>query len=293
MTQCSNVKLFRWCREEFLVVEPSTPRLPGRLKRGGTEGRVQALAQEGQHAVRVREWGRPRKCASSRERKKVALGTRDLRLGYFVCRSISNSAPSVVTFVFTSPIRVGSKTDNQVQGSCSFLCFLAPFRGPASFLLQTVFPSMPVKMRASPAILGATLLALSNFATAVPAGGSIERRDGDNDNNLPNAPWVEIDSLGQPSTTYTPTVTSVGGTTSPVHTAPHDLTASLYTLTNYGHVSTSTGLPPNPTVTNTHTNQGSFSRCVNPHGEFAPFCRPSHNSSVYVDSTYYGKHHPP
>ena len=84
------------------------------------------------------------------------------------------------------------------------------------------------------------------------------RRDYDNNDNLPAAPWVAIDDNGNPSKTFTPAFTTVSGSSSGVDVAPHDLTASLYTMTNYGHITNSNGLPPNPTPTNAKTNKGSF-----------------------------------
>lgn len=140
-------------------------------------------------------------------------------------------------------------------------------------------------------ILGAAL-ALCGTTMAVPAAAAangLRPRDGDNDNDLQNAPWVTVDDEGAPRTTFTPTVTTISGTPSAVNAAPHDLTATVYTMTNYGHVYTTTQAPPNPTATNAKTNEGAFSRCYNKEGPYAPFCRPSHNSSIYIDNTYYGK----
>ncbi|KAG5981990.1 hypothetical protein E4U54_006437 [Claviceps lovelessii] len=131
-------------------------------------------------------------------------------------------------------------------------------------------------------ILGVAL-ALCGTTTA----HGLKPRDGDNDNDLANAPWVVVNDEGAPGTIYTPALTTISGTPSPVNAAPHDLTASVYTITNYGHVYVTTQSPPNPTPTNTKTNEGYFSRCYNQKGQYAPFCRPTHNSSIYVDYTYY------
>ncbi|OAQ66842.1 hypothetical protein VFPPC_08351 [Pochonia chlamydosporia 170] len=138
-------------------------------------------------------------------------------------------------------------------------------------------------------VLGAALAIRAATAVAVPAPSepAILPRDYDNDDNLPTAPWVTVDDEGNPSKTFTPSFATVAGTASGIDTAPHDLTASLYTITKYGHISTSTGLPPNPTPTNDKTKQGAFSRCYNKNGPYAPFCRPSYNSSIYTGSTYY------
>ncbi|KAG5953006.1 hypothetical protein E4U53_007234 [Claviceps sorghi] len=135
-------------------------------------------------------------------------------------------------------------------------------------------------------ILGAAL-ALCGTTTAGPAAHDLEPRDGDNDNDLAHAPWVVVNDEGAPGTIYTPAMTTIDGTPTPVNPAPHDLTATVYTITNYGHVYVTTQSPPNPMVTNTKTNEGFFSRCYNKKGQYAPFCRPTHNSSIYVDNTYY------
>ncbi|KZZ93806.1 hypothetical protein AAL_05522 [Moelleriella libera RCEF 2490] len=107
----------------------------------------------------------------------------------------------------------------------------------------------------------------------------LQARDGDNDNDLMNGPWVTVNDEGNPQTTFTPTAST--------NTPPHDIAASVFTINDYGVLTTRTGLPPNPTVTNAVTNQGSFSRCFNQNGPFAPFCRPTFNSSIYVGTTYY------
>ncbi|KOS19130.1 hypothetical protein ESCO_000335 [Escovopsis weberi] len=103
----------------------------------------------------------------------------------------------------------------------------------------------------------------------------------------PSSPWVSVDDEGRPSTTFTPSMTTISGTPSAVNGAPHDLTASVYTWTSWGSVSTSTGSPPNPTAAAGGSPVGSFSRCFNRDGEFAPFCRPSHNSTLLTGTTYY------
>ncbi|KAK2589633.1 hypothetical protein QQS21_012689 [Conoideocrella luteorostrata] len=135
-------------------------------------------------------------------------------------------------------------------------------------------------------ILGVALALCSTTTVAVPAVNGIHARDGDNDNNLAEGPWVEVDADSNPSKTITPAVSTVSGTPSPVGTAPHDLTASVYTINDHGRLYTSTMHPPNPTATNAN-GAGSFSRCFNEKGQYAPFCRPTYNSSIYVGNTYY------
>lgn len=105
----------------------------------------------------------------------------------------------------------------------------------------------------------------------------------------PTAPWVSVDDEGRPAKTLTPFMT-VGedGTSYREDAAPHDLTATVYTYTNYGKVTTTTGDPPNPTATNVN-NQGAFPRCFNIDGENAPFCAPTQGSTLFEGSTYYGK----
>lgn len=102
------------------------------------------------------------------------------------------------------------------------------------------------------------------------------------------AAWVSIDDDMQPATTYTPSYTTVDGTTSIVDAAPHDLTASVYTYTSWGKIHTSTGEPPNPRATGKN-GEGVFSRCYNKDGDNAPFCAPYANSTLDVKKTYYGK----
>ncbi|KAH6990711.1 hypothetical protein BKA56DRAFT_214715 [Ilyonectria sp. MPI-CAGE-AT-0026] len=101
------------------------------------------------------------------------------------------------------------------------------------------------------------------------------------------AAWVTVDDEGQPAATYTPSITVIDGTTSAVeHGAPHDITATVYTITQYGKKTTRTGDPPNPTAT-AKSGEGAFARCHNKDGENAPFCDPASNSTLFVGSTYY------
>lgn len=101
------------------------------------------------------------------------------------------------------------------------------------------------------------------------------------------APWVSVDDKGRPKT-YTPSVTTVSGTTSLVDPARHDLTASVFTWVTYGVPHTSTGSVPNPTATGT-SGQGSFSLCSNSakDGAHVPFCHPYPDSVLLKTRTYY------
>lgn len=155
-------------------------------------------------------------------------------------------------------------------------------------------------MRASTILAGA--LALARTAYAVPAGSDTDDywsreemmpRDGivPRDGQAADAtmPWVGVNDEGQPIETHTPSpTTDENGATSVADGAPHDLTASVYTMTSYGVVTTSTGDPPNPTATS-KGGEGAFSRCYNVDGEFAPFCKPSHNTTLLTGNTYYGE----
>lgn len=100
-------------------------------------------------------------------------------------------------------------------------------------------------------------------------------------------PWVSVDDEGRPST-LTPFMTVDNEGSSYLRdAAPHDLTATVYTFTNYGKVSTSTGDPPNPTATNKYK-QGAFPVCENMDSDDAPLCAPSADSTLFKDSIYYG-----
>ncbi|KAG6368704.1 hypothetical protein INS49_002917 [Diaporthe citri] len=99
-------------------------------------------------------------------------------------------------------------------------------------------------------------------------------------------PWVSVDTSGVP-VTVTPVVTVVDGATTTISAAPNDLTATVVTRTDHAEITTSTGTaPPEPTATN-KDGTGSFLVCNNSDGINAPFCQPSHNSSLYPGTTYY------
>ncbi|KAF7553625.1 hypothetical protein G7Z17_g3509 [Cylindrodendrum hubeiense] len=100
------------------------------------------------------------------------------------------------------------------------------------------------------------------------------------------AAWVTVDDEGQPEATHTPSMTVIGTSTSVENGAPHDITATVYTITKLGKVTTSTGEPPNPTA-KAKNGQGAFARCHNTDGDNAPFCEPSSNSTLFIGSTYY------
>lgn len=144
-------------------------------------------------------------------------------------------------------------------------------------------------MHASGLLAAAALWA---SAKAIPASNPLVERAGAElmleKRAEETAAWVSVDDEGQPATTYTPSVATVDGTTSIKDAAPHDITATVYTWTEWGEITTSTGSPPPPVATG-RNGQGAFARCHNMDGENAPFCDPYLNSTLIVDKTYYSK----
>ncbi|KAL6863090.1 hypothetical protein ACO1O0_003334 [Amphichorda felina] len=150
-------------------------------------------------------------------------------------------------------------------------------------------------MRAS-TILG--LAALLKATAALPAANINDSNDGPEGPTItaapllprqasPTAPWVLVDDETRPAKTLTPSYTTKDdGSTELVDAAPHDITASVFTSTYYGKVTTSTGKPPNPSATNKH-GEGAFARCFNQDGENRPLCNPEPSSTLYKDSVYY------
>jgi len=124
--------------------------------------------------------------------------------------------------------------------------------------------------------LTAILVLLGVCSSRVAATGLHLRAD-------PTAPWVSVDREGQPASTYTPSVTTIDGTTSVVNGAPHDITASLYTFTNRGYIIYSTGSPPPPAPTH-NSGAGAFARCYNQTGLV---CDPPEGSVLNPKRTYY------
>ncbi|KAI5462128.1 hypothetical protein BGZ63DRAFT_354292 [Mariannaea sp. PMI_226] len=143
-------------------------------------------------------------------------------------------------------------------------------------------------MRASTIIVAlSTVASVSASALRIRAAAPeptklVEKRD---DADPTNA-WVTVDDEAQPEQTFTPSAKVVDGTTEYEDGAPHDLTATLYTMTEWGVKTTSTGPPPNPTAQGKN-GQGAFSRCHNKDGTNAPLCAPAADSTLLVDSTYY------
>ncbi|KAL7620199.1 hypothetical protein AAE478_009192 [Parahypoxylon ruwenzoriense] len=97
-------------------------------------------------------------------------------------------------------------------------------------------------------------------------------------------PWVTVDEDGKPST-VTPILSTISGTPTVISGAPHDLTATVFTTTNYGLISTRTGAAPIATATGSEA--GSFPVCHNKDGDFAPWCQPTEGTTLYPGVTYY------
>ncbi|KAI9171798.1 hypothetical protein HJFPF1_01289 [Paramyrothecium foliicola] len=121
-------------------------------------------------------------------------------------------------------------------------------------------------------------------ATAAPDASILFQRDGKDIDQL--SPWVEVNDDAQPVRTFTPVMVTEQGTAVAQDGAPYMLTGSVFSWISYGKHFTSTGAPPNPTATGKN-GQGAFSRCENTDGDFAPLCRPSHNSTLLTGNTYY------
>ncbi|KAH6609256.1 hypothetical protein Trco_002602 [Trichoderma cornu-damae] len=140
------------------------------------------------------------------------------------------------------------------------------------------------------AVLGAAAVALCSPAAAMPTAApspQLEALEAHLQPRAdPTAPWVTVGDEGTPVQTVTPKVTTVSGTPTLVDVAPHDITASVYTWTSWGAITTSTGRPPNPTALS-NNNDGVFARCYNKDGDDAPFCTPYRNSTLLTGSTYY------
>lgn len=102
--------------------------------------------------------------------------------------------------------------------------------------------------------------------------------------------WVTVDSSGVPAT-VTPVVTADGdgAATTISNAVPEELTATVFTRTEYAEVTTSTAGPAGPVPTATgEDGSGSFLACDNADGPYFPFCQPAQNSSLYPGTTYYG-----
>lgn len=102
--------------------------------------------------------------------------------------------------------------------------------------------------------------------------------------------WITVDSTGLPST-VTPVVTVSDGVATTISAIPTELTATVLTKTEYGEVTTSTGTAPAEPTAKNKKGKGAFLTCSNTDGDYAPFCEPAKNSTLYPGTTYYGKLH--
>lgn len=98
-------------------------------------------------------------------------------------------------------------------------------------------------------------------------------------------PWVTVADDGTPET-VTPVLTTVSGTTTVLSAAPNDLTATVFTRTSLGEITTSTGTAAAATATATD-GAGSFKICTNLAGTNAPWCTPEDGANWYPGTTYY------
>jgi len=102
----------------------------------------------------------------------------------------------------------------------------------------------------------------------------------------PTAPWVTVDESGRPKT-VTPVLTTISGTPTIISGAPYELTGTVFTQTRFDAIiTTSTGVAAAPTA-NKGDGSGAFALCHNTEGDFAPFCEPKNNASIYPDNTRY------
>ncbi|KAH9897551.1 hypothetical protein F4778DRAFT_744012 [Xylariomycetidae sp. FL2044] len=126
----------------------------------------------------------------------------------------------------------------------------------------------------------ATLSAAALLLSTVSAMPNLRPRETDSLQE-----WVTVDEDGQPST-VTPLVSTVDGTPTTIDAAPNDLTATVFTQTNYGKVTTTTGTEA-PAPTATGKEGGAFNLCSNTDGEYAPWCAPSAGTHLWPGWTYY------
>lgn len=100
----------------------------------------------------------------------------------------------------------------------------------------------------------------------------------------PTDVWVSVDQSGNPQT-VTPVLTTVSGTPTVISGAPYDVTGTVFTTTANAAVTTSTGVPQ-PVATGAGGG-GAFALCHNTAGDFAPFCEPKNNDTIYPGATHY------
>lgn len=176
--------------------------------------------------------------------------------------------------------------------SCTFISHSEACRietAHTSKLAKSKLPRSRAKMPTSPKLLAAAaglfLLSAIHAAPApepTPAPAALELRA------EPTDAWVSVDKTGLP-VTVTPVVTVFDGVPTTISAIPIELTATVLTRTAYGELTTSSGTAAaQPTATN-KKGKGAFLACSNVDGDFAPFCEPAKNSTLYTGTTYYGK----
>ncbi|KAI0121234.1 hypothetical protein BJ170DRAFT_152220 [Xylariales sp. AK1849] len=127
------------------------------------------------------------------------------------------------------------------------------------------------------AVSSATIVLLAASVSAMP---NLHPRE-----TVTLSPWVTVGDDGTPKT-VTPVLTTISGTPTIISAAPIELTGTVFTETNYGEVTTSTGTAPAPTAT-ASDGAGSFLSCSNKDGVNAPFCQPTEGENLYPGTTYY------
>jgi hypothetical protein len=95
----------------------------------------------------------------------------------------------------------------------------------------------------------------------------------------PLDPRVSVNAIGKPIATITPFISTANGIATTVSAAPAALTAPT----------TSSKSDSKPTETSVNTGGGSYQVCHNTDADFAPLCKPSNSTTLYVGQTYYGE----
>ncbi|EHA49952.1 hypothetical protein MGG_03621 [Pyricularia oryzae 70-15] len=102
------------------------------------------------------------------------------------------------------------------------------------------------------------------------------------------AAWVSVDDSGAPKT-LTPVLSTANGLPTIVsNAAPHEITATVFTRTQHGYISTSTGSPSVYSAMSGGSNgQGAFPLCKAAAEAKTPLCLPKDGSILNPGITYY------
>ncbi|KAN0093894.1 Protein of unknown function (DUF4448) domain containing protein [Hyaloscypha variabilis] len=119
-------------------------------------------------------------------------------------------------------------------------------------------------------LFAVALLLFGNTASAVPADPRAVTES-------PLDPRVSVNAIGKPIATITPFISTANGIATTVSAAPAALTAPT----------TSSKSDSKPTETSVNTGGGSYQVCHNTDADFAPLCKPSNSTTLYVGQTYY------